>query len=74
MTDAKSNAMCNSTTGAGAPAAGDRHSLTAWPNGPVLVHDVHSLEQMARFNREKVPERKPRALMGERELPRTWRA
>lgn len=72
MTDAKSNAMCNSTTGAGAPAPSDPPS-TAWPNGLLLLHDVDYLEQMARFNREKLPERKPHALMGERGLPRTWR-
>ena len=50
-----------STTGAGAPAPSDRHSLTVGPNGPLLLHDVHFLEQMAHFNREKVPERQPHA-------------
>jgi catalase len=30
-------------------------------DGPVLLHDVHFLEQMAHFNREKVPERQPHA-------------
>ncbi|CAM5616002.1 Catalase [Rhodanobacter lindaniclasticus] len=44
-----------STTGAGAPAISDRNSLTIGPNGPILLHDVHFLEQMAHFNREKVP-------------------
>jgi catalase len=50
-----------STTGAGAPAPSDRHSLTINPDGPILLHDVHFLEQMAHFNREKVPERQPHA-------------
>src|SRR5689334_8683722 len=50
-----------STTGAGAPAPSDRHSLTLGPDGPLLLHDVHFLEQMAHFNREKVPERQPHA-------------
>src|SRR6185312_10505866 len=50
-----------STTGAGAPAASDRNSLTIGPNGPILLHDIHFLEQMAHFNREKVPERQPHA-------------
>jgi catalase len=50
-----------STTGAGAPAPSDRHSLTVGANGPLLLHDVHFLEQMAHFNREKVPERQPHA-------------
>ncbi|MEG3157216.1 catalase [Lysobacter zhanggongensis] len=50
-----------STTGSGAPAASDRNSLTIGPDGPILLHDVHFLEQMAHFNREKVPERQPHA-------------
>ncbi len=50
-----------STTGSGAPAASDRNSLTIGANGPILLHDVHFLEQMAHFNREKVPERQPHA-------------
>src|SRR5690554_4349261 len=50
-----------STTGAGAPAPSDRNSLTIGPNGPIVLHDVHFLEQMAHFNREKVPERQPHA-------------
>ncbi|WP_173816077.1 catalase [Nitrobacter vulgaris] len=51
----------HSTTGAGAPAPSDRNSLTIGPDGPVLLHDVHFLEQMAHFNREKVIERQPHA-------------
>jgi catalase len=50
-----------STTGAGAPAPSDRNSLTVGTNGPLLLHDVHFIEQMAHFNREKVPERQPHA-------------
>jgi len=50
-----------STTGAGAPASSDRNSLTIGPDGPIVLHDVHFLEQMAHFNREKVPERQPHA-------------
>src|SRR5690606_17159935 len=50
-----------STTGAGAPAPSGRDSLTSAPDGPILLHDVHFLEQMAHFNREKVPERQPHA-------------
>jgi len=52
---------CGSTTGVGAPAASDRNSLTVGSNGPILLHDVHFLEQMAHFNRERVPERSPHA-------------
>lgn len=61
MTDTKKNAIYGSTTGSGAPAPSDRNSLTTGPNGPILLHDVHFLEQMAHFNREKVPERQPHA-------------
>lgn len=50
-----------STMSTGAPAASDRNSLTVGPDGPIVLHDVHFLEQMAHFNREKVPERQPHA-------------
>ena len=50
-----------STMGSGAPAPSDRNSLTIGPDGPIMLHDVHFLEQMAHFNREKVPERQPHA-------------
>jgi catalase len=53
-----------STTGSGAPAPSDRNALTVGPDGPILLHDVHFLEQMAHFNREKVIERQPHAKGG----------
>ena len=53
--------MGHSTMTNGAPAPSDRNSLTIGPNGPILLHDVHFLEQMAHFNREKVIERQPHA-------------
>ncbi|MBS41907.1 MAG: catalase [Nocardioides sp.] len=46
-----------STTGTGAPAPSDRNSLTVGADGPILLHDHHMIEQMAHFNRERVPER-----------------
>ena len=46
-----------STTSTGSPAISDRNSLTLGTNGPILLHDTHFLEQMAHFNRERVPER-----------------
>ncbi len=61
MNDTKKQSVQGSTTGAGAPAASDRNSLTIGADGPILLHDVHFLEQMAHFNREKVPERQPHA-------------
>jgi catalase len=53
--DARPNS--GSTTGTGAPAPSDRNSLTIGPNGPILLHDHQFIEQMAHFNRERVPER-----------------
>ena len=50
-----------STMSTGAPAPSDRNSLTVGPDGPILLHDVHFIEQMAHFNREMVPERQPHA-------------
>ncbi|HHX90416.1 MAG TPA: catalase [Paracoccus sp.] len=50
-----------STMSTGAPAPSDRNSLSIGADGPILLHDVHFLEQMAHFNREKVPERQPHA-------------
>ena len=62
MSQAKDNpSPSGSTTGSGAPAASDRNSLTIGADGPIVLHDVHFLEQMAHFNREKVPERQPHA-------------
>ncbi len=45
------------TTLAGAPIADNQNSLTAGPRGPLLMQDVQLLQQMQRFNRERIPER-----------------
>ena len=45
----------------GAPAFSDSHSLTVGPDGPIVLHDVHLVETLAHFNRERVPERSPHA-------------
>ncbi|KRE53732.1 catalase [Phycicoccus sp. Soil748] len=50
-------ARLGSTTDTGAPAPSDRNSLTIGPDGPIVLHDVHFLNQMAHFNRERIPER-----------------
>ena len=55
MTDRNKYHGAGSTMSTGAPAQSDRNSLTVGPDGPILLHDVHFLEQMAHFNREKVP-------------------
>ena len=61
MTENLTTSDGGSTTGSGAPAVSDRNSLTLGANGPTLLHDVHFIEQMAHFNRERVPERSPHA-------------
>ncbi len=61
MSKEKERLDTGSTTGAGAPAASDRNTLSVGADGPLLLHDVHFIEQMAHFNREKVPERQPHA-------------
>ncbi len=49
------------TTDAGMPVASDEHSLTVGPDGPIVLHDHYLIEQMAAFNRERIPERQPHA-------------
>ncbi|MDF2495406.1 MAG: catalase [Sphingomonas sp.] len=41
----------------GAPIGENRHSKTAGDMGPVLLEDAHLIEKLARFDRERVPER-----------------
>ena len=45
------------TTASGAPVDNDQNSLTAGHRGPVLLQDVHLMEKLAHFNRERIPER-----------------
>jgi catalase len=52
------------TTDGGAPVASDEHSLTVGPDGPILLQDHYLIEQMANFNRERIPERQPHAKGG----------
>jgi catalase len=49
------------TTDSGAPVASDEHSLTVGADGPIVLHDHYLIEQMAQFNRERIPERQPHA-------------
>jgi len=45
------------TTNFGKPVEDDQNSITAGDRGPVLMQDVHLLEKLAHFNRERIPER-----------------
>jgi catalase len=50
-----------STTETGARRESDAHSLSVGANGPLLLHDVALVEKLARFDRERIPERSPHA-------------
>ena len=52
------------TTDSGAPGPSFEHSLTVGPDGPILLQDHYLIEQMANFNRERIPERQPHAKGG----------
>ncbi|GFY38002.1 catalase [Trichonephila inaurata madagascariensis] len=45
------------TTAAGIPIADKLNSLTIGPNGPILLQDSVYIEEVAHFDRERVPER-----------------
>jgi catalase len=57
----KENDRKPTTTDAGIPVSSDEHSLTVGADGPILLQDHYLIEQMANFNREKIPERQPHA-------------
>ncbi|TDV55367.1 catalase [Actinophytocola oryzae] len=63
MTDERSSTRATTTDG-GAPVSSDEHSLTVGANGPIVLHDHYLIEQMANFNRERIPERQPHAKGG----------
>ena len=44
----------------------DQFSLTVGSDGPILLQDHYLIEQMANFNRERIPERQPHAKGGGR--------
>jgi catalase len=59
-----SNQVKPTTTDSGAPAPSDDQSLTVGADGPILLQDHYLIEQMANFNRERIPERQPHAKGG----------
>src|SRR5699024_1585957 len=61
MTDAN---RPRTTTDAGIPAPSDDKSLTVGSDGPIVLNDHYLIEQMAQFNRERIPERQPHAKGG----------
>jgi len=45
------------TTNQGVPVTDNQNSLTVGERGPVLLQDVHLIEKLAHFTRERIPER-----------------
>lgn len=45
------------TTSWGAPVDDTRTSMTMGPRGPVLMQDVQFIDKIAKFDRERIPER-----------------
>jgi catalase len=45
------------TLESGAPVVDNQHSERAGADGPTLIGDHHLMEKLARFNRERIPER-----------------
>jgi catalase len=45
------------TTNTGTPVGDNQNSLTIGNEGPVLLQDIHLLEKLAAFDRERIPER-----------------
>ena len=45
------------TTSNGAPVDDNQNSLSAGPNGPLLLQDFHLIDKLAHFDRERIPER-----------------
>ena len=60
MTSANDQAPV-ATDDAGIPAPSHEFSATVGANGPLVLQDHYLIEQMANFNRERIPERQPHA-------------
>jgi catalase len=45
------------TTSFGTPVDDDQNTMTAGSLGPALPQDVHLIEKLAHFDRERMPER-----------------
>ncbi len=52
-----SNKKNKLTKNFGGSVDNDQNSVTAGSRGPVLMQDVHLIEKLAHFNRERIPER-----------------
>ena len=68
MTEKKKEVTKTLTTAFGIPVSDDQNSQTAGERGPVLMQDVHLLEKLAHFDRERIPERVVHAKGAEEEF------
>ena len=64
--DIVTNGMSPNVEGAtrrenGAPVPSENLSVTAGPQGAAVLNDIHVIEKLSHFNRERVPERNPHA-------------
>ena len=57
MSERKNKVTKTLTTAFGIPVGDDLNSQTAGERGPILMQDVHLLEKLAHFDRERIPER-----------------
>jgi catalase len=54
---AQTTARTPMTRDTGAPVGDNQNSKVAGPEGPVLLEDLNLIEKLARFDRERIPER-----------------
>lgn len=47
----------NLTTSWGRPVDDNQNSITVGPGGPIALHDTHLIDKLAKFDRERIPER-----------------
>jgi len=45
------------TNSQGHPVDDNQNSLTAGPRGPIVLSDIHLIDKLAKFDRERIPER-----------------
>ena len=45
------------TTSSGHPVDDNQNSMTAGVRGPILLQDMHLIDKLAKFDRERIPER-----------------
>ncbi|CAB0535027.1 catalase [Corynebacterium diphtheriae] len=57
----RTEAAPHTTRAGGQPVASENISITAGPQGANVLNDLHLIEKLAHFNRERVPERNPHA-------------